>query len=98
MAKATKKLLSKLQSIEELDFALTCWCTDEKKDPEEYELSDLIDLARCRLEKFYEPGHTLWESMNGQHGDEERRWATKQVTSIQKWIKSAKMELAKAVS
>ncbi len=96
MAKPSKKLLARFQTIEELDFVLTCWCTDDGKKPEDYELLELINLAHKRQDEFHESGHTLWESLTGANGYEEKQWARKQVADIAKWIRSAEAELAKA--
>jgi hypothetical protein len=90
---APSKLLDKLESIEELRAVLENWSADDKRPKNSYSLNELIDLARSRLEDFkLESGNELAEDLDGQNGEDARKYAIKQKRQIKDWIKKAESE------
>ena len=88
------KLLATLQAIEELNCVLQNWCSDDNKIPEDYTPTELLELARERRAEFYEQGHSLHEAMQGDLGPAEKRYASAQLSKINRFIQAANKVLA----
>jgi hypothetical protein len=74
-------------AIPELTFDLENISMDDKKSISDYTQKEIVHEAEWVLSNFYESGHSLNESLRGDHGPSAKAIAKTQVSQLKAYIK-----------
>lgn len=81
-------ILKEALKIHELEESLKRIAQDDKKEVAAYTDKEIIDEAKYVLSLFLDGGCSLNEMLNGEDGEEDQKFAEKQVKQLRKLIAS----------
>ena len=89
MTSSNRKIVQDALKISEMDYALECICTDDRKDPNDSFYSDnwYVDEAMYRLSTYFEDGHINNDEMRLGEDASDRAVARKDIKMLRAFIK-----------